>query len=83
MVKLGKDPGTVLPMSEQALENALTVDLAGNSNALNQQTGIGQDEVDYLGKGVPGYETTGVPNAEDDLELEEISMPVPRPGQST
>lgn len=44
--------------------------LAGSDNDTDNNQFTGGDEVDLLGDGVPGYETTGVDGTDDDLEEE-------------
>ncbi|KTC76745.1 hypothetical protein [Legionella brunensis] len=43
------------------------LELEGSSNQLNQNQFIGGDEVNLLGDGVPGYETTGETDPEDEV----------------
>lgn len=80
MVTLEKEPDTSLPLSDEALANQLTEEmkLQGASNDLEHSSFISGDEVNLLGDGVPGYETTGVPDSDDDIGLQ-MTTPVPRP----
>lgn len=47
--------------------------LAGSSNDMNQNQFRGGDEVDLLGDGVPGYETTGEEDTDDEIAQQQLS----------
>ncbi len=80
MVKLEKEQDTLLPTSAQGLADKLTEEmkLAETSNDLEHSSFVSGDEVDRLGDGVPGYETTGVTDDQDETGLQ-MTTPVPRP----
>ena len=83
MATLEKEPDTSTLLSDEALANQLTEEmkLQGTSNDLEHSSFISGDEVNLLGDGVPGYETTGVPDSDDDIGLQ-MTTPVPRPNGS-
>ena len=76
MVTLEKEPDTILPMSPQELSDKLSE--AGTSNDQLQSSFIGSDMVNSLGDGVPGYQTTGVDEGNDEEELQ-MTTPNSRP----
>ena len=80
MVTLEKEPDTLLPQSTEELAIRLTEEmkLEGTSNDLEHTTFIRADEGNLLGDGVPGYQTTGVEESNDDEELQ-MTTPTPRP----
>lgn len=80
MVTLEKEPDTQFPLSTEELAAKLTEEmkLEGTTNDLEHSTFVNGGEVNLLGDGVPGYQTTGVEEGNDDEELQMIT-PVPRP----
>jgi hypothetical protein len=60
-----QEPDTVF----DPLDIVKRMKLAGSDNDTDNNQFMGGDEVDLLGDGVPGYETTGVPESNDDTEL--------------
>lgn len=80
MVTLEKEPDTLSPPSAEELALRLTEEmkLAGTSNDLEHSSFISGDEVNLIGDGVPGYETTGVEESNDEDELQ-LTTPVLRP----
>lgn len=47
----------------------------GSSNELNQNQFIGGDQVDLLGDGVPGYESTGEAEPNDEIANNLLANP--------
>jgi hypothetical protein len=78
MANLQKEPDTII-----SPEDALTerMKLEGTTNDLDHNQFTSADEVDLLGDGVPGYETTGVDGTDDEVEeqLEQRRFMIPRP----
>lgn len=54
---------------EPELDLSEDLKLSGTSNDFNQNQFQGGDMVDLLGDGVPGYETTGEDETDDDIAL--------------
>ncbi|KTD65141.1 hypothetical protein [Legionella shakespearei] len=68
--ELQPEPDTILPedLTEQ-------MKMEGSSNDTDHNTFTRGDEVDLVGDGIPGYETTGVDGTDDQIEDEiEASM---------
>ncbi|WED43273.1 hypothetical protein [Legionella cardiaca] len=65
MTKLEKE--TVDTLIKPQVDFSDELALEGSSNELNQNQFIGGDEVNLLGDGVPGYETTGETTPEDEI----------------
>ena len=78
MSNLEKGPDTVITSEDPALKLIEDMKLQGTSNDLDHYQGNSGDEVDLLGDGVPGYETTGVAGTDDDESLQ-MTTPVHRP----
>lgn len=76
MVKLKKDSDTNTLTSiekiKEELAEALTEEmkLEGTSNDMEHSSFVRGDEVDLLGEGVPGYQTTGESHPTDQIEHE-------------
>jgi len=69
MVNLKPEPDTILTAG-QVLGEELTEEmkLEGSSNDLDHNQFNRGDEVDLVGDGIPGYETTGVDGTDDEIE---------------
>jgi len=78
MITLEQEPDSELSDNDLALELTEKMQSSGTSNDLDHSSPVRGDEVNMLGNGVPGYETTGVPESEDEDALQ-MTTPVPRP----
>ncbi|BCA94298.1 hypothetical protein TUM19329_06590 [Legionella antarctica] len=74
MVDLEKEPDTIISPTDALTEE---MKLEGTSNDLDHNQFIGGDEVNLLGDGVPGYETTGVDGTDDEIAEQQEASTVP------
>lgn len=72
--ELQPEPDTILPdgLTEQ-------MKLEGSSNDTDHNTFIRGDEVNLVGDGIPGYETTGVDGTDDQIADEIAASMQPNP----
>jgi hypothetical protein len=54
------------------------LELEGSDNDELHNQFVGGDQVDSLGDGIPGYETTGVDGTDDQIEQEETATSIPK-----
>lgn len=73
MSKLEKETVDTLIKPEVDFPDELA--LEGSSNEFNQNQFIGGDEVDLLEDGVPGYETTGEEDPDDEVASQMNNQP--------
>lgn len=74
MVKMEKDSDTnTFEKIKEELAEALTEEMKqeGTSNDMEHSEFVRGDEVDLLGEGVPGYQTTGETHPTDQIEHEQ------------
>lgn len=79
MIKLEPEPDTIIN-AEDGLAESLK--LEGSSNDTDHNQFQASDEVDALGDGVPGYQTTGQEGRDDQIEQQQeqqSTIPKPRP----
>ena len=80
MVKLEREPDSIVDPIEAISER---MKLEGSDNDSDHNLFTAGDEVNLLGDGVPGYETTGVGGTDDEIANQEDALqyttPKPRP----
>lgn len=77
MADLEKQTTDTLQSPDQELTEELQ--LEGSSNDTDHNQFLGSDEVDSLGDGVPGYETTEEDGTDDELSQQMSTTPRPMP----
>ncbi|HAT7074266.1 TPA: hypothetical protein JAN90_16210 [Legionella pneumophila] len=65
MIELEPEPDTVLDPKDILTEE---MKLGGSDNDMDHNQFTRGDEVDLVGDGVPGYETTGQDGTDDEIE---------------
>lgn len=63
--ELQPEPDTIITPEDSLTEQ---MKLEGSDNDTDHNTFIRGDEVDLVGDGIPGYETTGVDGTDDEIE---------------
>lgn len=80
MANLEPEPDSIQDPAEALKER---MKLEGSDNDTDHNSFTSGDEVDLLGDGVPGYETTGEAGTDDDIAEEQdvlqYTTPRPRP----
>lgn len=64
---------TIDTLTNPTLDFTEEMQLEGSSNELDHNQFINGDQVDLLGDGVPGYETTGESTPEDDIGNDQLN----------
>ena len=78
-MKLEPEPDSIITPEDGLAES---LKLEGSSNDTDHNQFLGSDEVDALGDGIAGYQSTGQEGSDDQIEQQQeqqTTIPSPRP----